>query len=68
MNKIMMAALSAALLCGTAGAAMAAPAADPSQAQLQAEVTTLQAEVAALQAVSNVQPACGPGAMIPTGG
>jgi len=69
MNRTIMAALTAAMLCGSA--ALAAPASTAqaqTQAQLQAQVAALQAEVAALQRVSDIQPGCGPGATIPSGG
>jgi len=65
---MIMAALSAALLCGSAGAALAVPAAGAADAQLQAQVAALQAQVAVLQSASDIQPECGPGAVIPSGG
>lgn len=69
MSKIFGVMLSAALLCGSAGAAMAATMDQPCEAQLQAQVKTLQAEVTALQAGDNVQQA-GPASdfQIATGG
>ncbi len=68
MNRMMMAALTAAMLCGSTAAALAAPPAGTADAQLQAQVQALQAEVAALQSVSDIQQGCGPGAVIPSGG
>ena len=63
MNRIFAFTLSAALLCGSATAALAtttdgpanAQSQAPSRAQIQAQVQALQAEVVALQANGNVQ-------------
>jgi hypothetical protein len=77
MNRIFGVMLSTALLCGGAGAAMAANAnanmEQPCEAQLQAQVNALQAQVTALQADVNVQYDAAPagqtpGDQIPTGG
>jgi hypothetical protein len=68
MNKIFGVMLSAALLCGSAGAAMASTMDGNCEAQLRAQVQTLQAQVAALQAASDVQPASAADYQMPTGG
>jgi uncharacterized protein YceH (UPF0502 family) len=71
MNRIFGIMLSAALLCGSAGAAMATTTTTTDancEAQLHAQVQALQAQVAALQASSDVQSASASGYQMPTGG
>lgn len=56
--------LSAALLCGSAAMART----EPCDAQLHAQISALQAQVALLQANSNVQSDSIAGYQLPTGG
>lgn len=67
MNRIFGIMLSAALLCG--GTALAATPDENCETQLHAQIQTLQAEVAALLAASNVQSdESASGYQMPTGG
>jgi hypothetical protein len=61
--------LSAAILCGSAGAALANTADAPCDTQLHAQISVLQAQVAQLQENSNVQQSeSAAGYQLPTGG
>lgn len=69
MNKIFGVMLSAAVLCGTAGASFAATTDGNCEAQLRKQVQTLQQEVAVLQTAGcNVQSSVPDGSPIPSGG
>jgi hypothetical protein len=68
MNRIFGIMLSAAMLCGSAGAAFATTTDGNCEAQLHAQVQSLQAQVAALEASSNVESASASGYQMPTGG
>ncbi len=68
MNKMFGLMLSAALLCGSAGAAFATTTDQNCDTQLHRQVQTLQQQVAALQADSNVQSSSPAGYQMPTGG
>lgn len=68
MGKILSAALAGIIGFGVAGTAMATPATNPCVAQLQAELTTLQAQVAALKSGAVVATDPGTAADIPSGG
>jgi hypothetical protein len=68
MNRIFGVMLSAALLCGSAGAAFATTTDGNCEAQLHAQVQALQNEVAALQSDSNVQSESPADYQMPTGG
>jgi hypothetical protein len=68
MNRIFGVMLSAALLCGSAGAAMASTTDGNCETQLHAQVQALQTEVTALQESSNVQSASPADYQMPTGG